>query len=336
MVRVVDLRRLLGLSALATPPARWTTAVALGTVLLALFWASGTMSGEDRHPETGSLGAALFFVAIIAYIVPVFAFISQRTAAAIEELAPLLDADAHQQRHWREQVYRKPLAWLLVVLGIGIVAGIAHNLILYGSPERLWTVSTTSLPALSITLGTFAVWLIMTLVISALLDNAGLMARLARQCRIDLLHTYALRPFARVAVISTLAVVGAAAAFPLMFVDDELNPATYLPGLMAIVIPMLIMAGRPIWPLHRRIAEAKRRSLAELNERIRRSPQANPDQPETLASLAPLLAYRREILLVSEWPFDVGVVARLGLYLIIPPLTWVGAALIENVVESFL
>jgi hypothetical protein len=29
-------------------------------------------------------------------------------------------------------------------------------------------------------------------------------------------------------------------------------------------------------------------------------------------------------------------VARLGFYLIIPPLTWVGAALIENVVEAFL
>jgi hypothetical protein len=305
-------------------------------VLLVLFWACGTLSGHAGQPETGSLGAALFFATIIAYIVPVFAFISQRTAAAIEALHPRLDGDTDQQRQWRERVFRKPLGWLLTVLGIGMVSGIAHNLVLYETAGRLWEVNATSLPALSITLGTFAVWLIMTLVIAALLDNAGLMASLARRCRIELLHTHELRPFARVAVISTLAVVGAAAAFPLMFVDDDLNPAAYLPGLLAIVIPMLVMAGRPIWPLHRRIAEAKRHSLAELNERIRRSPPADPDQPETLASLAPLLAYRREILLVSEWPFDVGVVARLGLYLIIPPLTWVGAALIENVVDSFL
>jgi len=37
---------------------------------------------------------------------------------------------------------------------------------------------------------------------------------------------------------------------------------------------------------------------------------------------------------VSEWPFDVGVITRLGLYLIIPPLTWIGAVLIERLVDD--
>jgi hypothetical protein len=39
---------------------------------------------------------------------------------------------------------------------------------------------------------------------------------------------------------------------------------------------------------------------------------------------------------VPEWPFDIGLLARLLLYLILPPLTWVGAALIENLVDSVL
>ena len=49
--------------------------------------------------------------------------------------------------------------------------------------------------------------------------------------------------------------------------------------------------------------------------------------------LAPLLLYRREITAAPEWPFDTSVMGRLALYLVIPPLTWVGAALIEMLVD---
>jgi len=52
--------------------------------------------------------------------------------------------------------------------------------------------------------------------------------------------------------------------------------------------------------------------------------------------MSPLLSYRREVLGTREWPFDLGVVTRLGLYLVIVPLTWIGAALIENVVDLFI
>jgi hypothetical protein len=38
----------------------------------------------------------------------------------------------------------------------------------------------------------------------------------------------------------------------------------------------------------------------------------------------------------SKWPFDMPTLTRLGLYLILPPLTWVAAALIENLVEKLL
>jgi hypothetical protein len=51
---------------------------------------------------------------------------------------------------------------------------------------------------------------------------------------------------------------------------------------------------------------------------------------------SPSYRHPQEISQVSTWPFDLGNIARLALYLIIPPLTWAGAALIENVVDSLL
>jgi hypothetical protein len=53
------------------------------------------------------------------------------------------------------------------------------------------------------------------------------------------------------------------------------------------------------------------------------------------ARLVPLLTLRREVHGITEWPVDVGLLARLGLYLVIVPLTWIGAALIENIVDVF-
>lgn len=42
----------------------------------------------------------------------------------------------------------------------------------------------------------------------------------------------------------------------------------------------------------------------------------------------------RLIRAISEWPFDTAVMTRLGFYLINPPMTWVGAAMLENLVEN--
>jgi hypothetical protein len=335
-VKTVDLRHLLALRTMASRRGRWLTAAGLLAVLLSAFWAAGIFAPGVQQAEAGSAGAAVFFSVIIAYIVPIFAWISERTVAALDDLRGWLGADDTQFEHWRERVYRKPLAWLAVVLGIGLTSGITHNLLLYESVARLRSLAGESSPAVGVAAGTMLVWLVMTLVFAALIDNATLLGRLARRCRIDLLQTHALRPFARVAVLSTLAIIGAAAVFPIMFLDDDLDAAAYVPGLLGTGISMLLLAGLPIWPLHRRIADAKAACLHDLNARMAALPPPDVDHPQTLSDLAPLLAYRREIFQVSEWPFDVGAVARLGFYLIIPPLTWVGAALIENVVEAFL
>jgi hypothetical protein len=55
-----------------------------------------------------------------------------------------------------------------------------------------------------------------------------------------------------------------------------------------------------------------------------------------LGELNAQLSLRREIREVSEWPFDFSVLTRLLLYLIIPPLTWIGAALIEVLIDAAL
>jgi hypothetical protein len=308
---------------------------ALLAVLVGLFAACGVFS-QDPGPGPGaSHSATLFFSVILAYIIPVFGYISERTVVALTALGPALEADDAELDSWRARICRKPVGWLVSVLLIGGTTGVMHNLLLFGPVGALVEQFRSSAVA-AVIVGIEAVWIVVTLVVAALLDNALLLNRLARRARVQLFSTRQLRPFASVAVISTLALIGAQAAFPILFIEGEQSPLIYAPGLLATGIPMLLIAALPVWPVHRRIAAVKDHALRAVDRRIGALPLPDPDRPETLHQLTPLLSYRRELAQHSEWPFDVGVVSRLGLYLIIPPVTWVGAALIENVVEVLL
>lgn len=334
----VDLGRIVPVRRPRVPGGRWLLGAVLLLATTGTFWACGLFEEVEQRfgAGGGGFGVALFFSALIAYIVPVYGYISERTVAALEHLGPSLDADDDVQRQWRRRISRKPGRWLAVVLAIGLTSGLAHNLLIYGSPARMVELGLRTPPDVAILGGTLMTWLVVTFVISGLLDNAFTLARAGRCCRVDLLDPLKLRPFANVAVISTLAIIGAQALFPLMTLEGRQGPEAYVPGLLALGGPMLLLAALPVWPVHQRIAAVRRAALARVNARIAELPAPDPERSDTLTALAPLLTYRRELTELSEWPLDVGVVARLGLYLIIPPLTWVGAALIERLVEVVL
>lgn len=333
-MRQADLNRLFPIREPLLRGGRWLLGLAILTALLAFFWACGVFSEPPGGGPRPPWGPALFFSVIIAYIVPIFGYISARTVAAVDALAPVLGGTPAQAAAWRERICMKPARWFVVVLLIGGGSGVAHNLLLYGF-GMIDPVS-RSLAQASLCIGTELIWVTVTLVVAALLDNALLLNRLAHRVRLQPFHPASLRPFAAVAVLSTLALIGAQAAFPIMTLEGGVNPLAYVPGLLATGVPMLIMAALPVWPVHLRLKAAKRQMLSDVNGRIAAIPAPDPDRPESLTALMPLLAYRRELAQLAEWPFDVGVMARLGLYLIIPPLTWVGAALIENLVDAVL
>src|SRR5690606_10243229 len=111
-------------------------------------------------------GPALFFSVIIAYIVPIFGYISERTAAAVDALGPLLPSTAEQRAAWCRRIYVKPRLWLLTVLGIAFASGLAHNLLLFGSLDPLLVVASPSPATSAIAWGTLLVWLTITLAIA--------------------------------------------------------------------------------------------------------------------------------------------------------------------------
>lgn len=301
--------------------------------LLYLFFRLGV--GESSAVST----PAFFFSLIIAYIIPVFSFITARADEALETLSPLLPADKTVLQTARNRLHTVSLRALLIQLLGGAFLGLVHLSIIRGSVAHMIHEFLSDSTAFISTLGAMLVWVVMTTVTYMLVQQAVTFARLgAREVQISILNTQPLLAFGRVAIFSSLALIGALAMFPLMSLDSEFHMAEGLPGAVAMMAPLLIMFVIPVWPVHRRLSTLKVVTLAGLSSKIETwlgaGDGSNPTAQE-IAELAPLLAYRREIAQLSTWPFDVGSMARLFLYLVIVPLTWAGAALIERLVDLF-
>jgi hypothetical protein len=312
----------------STAQGRWISGAVIFVLVFGVFATLGGVFDEKAEARIDT-SVALFFATLLAYIIPIHHLIMQRSLAAWDQLRVHLPQDGELLAAYRQRILNKPLWWQVAILLAGLAAGLVHNaLLLDGDELRLALTSPATLLSLLVTL---VIWVIMTATISSLVENAILFKRLAGQVRIQVLDTHALTPFGSVAVSSTLALIGAQAAFPLLIAASDSQWITFVPGLIATGVPMVFLFLLPVIPVHRRIVGLKRATLERIGGKI--SACTTGDTPDYQA-LEPLLVYRREVLEAPEWPFDTTVIGRLALYLIIPPLTWIGAALIEILVDT--
>jgi hypothetical protein len=309
----------------------WLAALLIFSLLYSLFRLGIGEPGAVSTP-------ALFFSLIIAYIIPVFSFITARAEEALVELAPLLPSDNEEPPVPEDKLHTVSGGLLLFQLLSGTLLGLGHMSFIRGSIAEMLQELLNSATALISTFGAVLVWMVMFTVISMLVQQAVLFAKLGAKIRISLLNTQALVSFGRVAIYSSLAIIGALAMFPLMNLDSRFAMAEGLPGLVATIVPLIMIFFIPVWPVHRRLSTLKQEALKALSVRLESCLGDDDDTqppPEKMADLTALLAYRREISQVSTWPFDLSSMTRLSLYLVIVPLTWAGAALIERLVDFF-
>ena len=312
---------------------RWWTFLAIFATTYFIFYLAGTAS-SSREEAT-----QLFFCFIFAYLIPASHYVSAQTVIAFDNLKPTLNLTDAQQLAIRNSLTGLSMKSQGRRLVAGFLAGCGHDYILLTAEfEFLEAIGLLDPINMTIMLMTILLWCLFTAVISLLLDNVWLFARLAKNdVRIDLLNSPAVRGFSRVAVYSTLVLMGALAGFPLLVLQGDANYIAVLPGLFAVIVPMVLIFLVPLLPIRKRLQQCKLQELDLIQNRINELTLGQiklVENSATLSQLQPLLDYRREILQVPEWPFDSPVIFRLLFYLFIPPMTWVGAAIIERLVDT--
>jgi hypothetical protein len=189
-------------------------------------------------------------------------------------------------------------------------------------------------------------WLVLAPATYVLLSQALLFRGLGSDLRdIVLFDLRPLKTFSRVGLRTAL-FYAAIFAIALVFHTDWGAETIWIPSyaawmVLSLWMPIGLTLGvLPVWGAHRRLRAEKSAELDRISAAM--AGAANPFEASSMAAHATnlkgiaLLEYREKVEAVGEWPFDASGVRRLALYLLIPPLGWLGGALVERAIDRAL
>ena len=168
-------------------------------------------------------------------------------------------------------------------------------------------------------------WLIVYRIHSALVFR-----QLGARLPIDLYRLTNLRPFAAVAMLDLLIIMGALALAPIQALDAEFRWINYRAGVLVAIPAAAFLFLTPMWGVHGAIVRAKHLRLSELQSALDQCERSD------YLRLDALLGHQERVRSLHSWPVDLRLITRVGFYLVIPPLAWIGAALVENLVDTLL
>ena len=277
---------------------------------------------------------------ILAYEIGIGSYVVKRHQIELTNLRPVLDCDDAQFESCIDSlslhpVWQVALSWLFAPL-----ATIAVN---YNGPTFIALRGGVPL-TFDIVWGfivTILVWVFFFQIVLILVRNSLMFSRLGRDlAAVDLINVAALTPFSRVGIRSVMVFAGGYAILPIAFTSGF----EHLEGiLVSLVISLPIALFLLLVPMHAirlRIREAKNAENQKILRAMRGDKSAvNEMQIDTGTSgmnISGLVMYRQMIDNISEWPVDAPGVIRFALYVVIPISAWIGAAAVENFVDSLM
>ena len=321
------------------PPGWVGAGIALGAFLAAhLYYAGlsalGFETAWDISRET-VLGEAVLAL-LLGYIIVANRYAVRGVLRDLDEVAPLLDAtDAELARERRELVAFDPRVMRAAGWSIALLSALQ---VLFD--PNIWRPE--GLPPLS---DHVTWWLLFRNGLTGwftgrvVAHQVGITRRFSRigtRVRVDLLRIEALGPFARFGLRTVLLWILGTSIIGLLFVIGL--AASSVPFIIAAVLSLALAALlTPVLGVRTRVREAKERELERVRAALERErAHALADSDGRPGRLADLVAYEQRVASVREWPFDTSVWLRFALYLAIGLGSWVGAALVERLLGSFL
>lgn len=176
--------------------------------------------------------------------------------------------------------------------------------------------------------GNIVLWLSVGVLLVWRLPIGFALSQFAQRLDLDIYRLDVLRPMARVATTDVLAVAGAMAFMPMQSLDAEFRVENYGAGLMVGACSAIALFLLPLWGLRSNITRRKAARVAELREQLAATAR------DDITLLEPISAHINRIQDTPSLPIDTQVVTRIFAYGIIPPLAWVAAALVENLIDT--
>lgn len=152
---------------------------------------------------------------------------------------------------------------------------------------------------------------------------------------IDLFDASLVRPYAQQGVRSSLLAVVCLSISANLWLDPNSPAIGTIVSVIMLVFASALALILPTWGIHQRLKTLKQAELKQIRTAIaaRRDPVTR--SVDDAQQLRADLAIERRLMEISEWPFDAGSYGRVALYVFLGLGSWVGAALVERLLESF-
>jgi hypothetical protein len=301
----------------------------------------GQLDGVITSGSSWPWGAELIQDFFIGFALAVSAACIRGARLDFDELLPQLDTSGRD----REQLVREAFTYQRVPLAaVGLVIGVGSALLTV-TEETMW--SGGGMPAWS---HPSVLWLAVRNAINWWVASRAMTLELMlgrgfsrlgdRLVSFDLLDPTPLAPFGRRALRNVLLWMLLAAFLSLTYLGEGWASDLMPFALVSLAGFALAAFQLPLVGAHRRICALKMAELARIRGAIREA------REETLAHsagaqsaggrLSDLVSYEARIAAVAEWPIDASTLLRLGLYLAIGLGSWLGAAVVERLLETAL
>ena len=157
----------------------------------------------------------------------------------------------------------------------------------------------------------------------------------------DILDLAPFAPFARMALSNAGAWLTGAFIISLFFLRAPFKDVASITVLGGLSLALAIAAlANPFLAVHRVIVARKRSELEVVHAAIDRDRALllarSADATAAAQRLQGLLAYRTAVENAREWPINVSVLVRFGLYMVLPMLGWTAGALVDHFINGYL
>lgn len=294
---------------------------AIGALLLAVGAFSTLQLPRGFTSQRQLLGIDILLIAMPSYLVFAWGVLHRRSAVLLERVDALAPG-----RDFRRRLNTP--TWVLAVgSGLGTIYAVAFNLPVASVDQLVQGgLLLTALVALMI-----LVWVTVGLVLASRLYASSVFRAAGREVPIDPWDQTPLEPFAWNGMGDFLLTMGGLVLSTVQSIDAMFRTENYLYALAVGIPAAAILLSLPMSTVHARLKAMKRDELANMNALIRAAPKTLSS--DDIARLEPLLQRRDRVQAITTWPLNMSMVSRLLIYGVIPPAAWIGAALVELVVD---
>jgi len=313
--------------------ARYTAEIVGPVVLLllsALFLYSGALFSESV-PKFYSSSEELLGQVLLMILTPAFL----ATYLVVAQRRSLRFADRLVASHL---VSSDPTDWLQKIAGrtvlFGVIVGFLYGLLFNLLPEWRNSFGSLGLQVQSIVIGQVFLWTLVGLVLTYRIHTAMCFYRQGKVVPVDLYDTSKYEPFARNGLDDVFGITVLLVLTILQALDAEFRLGNYIYAWIVAIPAAASLLILPMLSLHRRLLAHKKEFLEEMHRQV--ADASRVAEPDSLIQIELLMQHRDRVRHTSAWPIDLSIAFRLILFIIIPPLAWLGAAFVELGLDKIL